>query len=93
MGTLPTSRVEALLIDLCVVYGYCLPSEAQEELLANPPDNPETFVDAVVVAEGLDPTALDKRSRDQLADLVRDWLFDNGEGRGTKSGLPRLPAP
>jgi hypothetical protein len=45
-------------------------------------------VDAVVAAEGRDPIMLDKRERLDMSDLVRDWLFDDGQGRGTRSGLP-----
>jgi hypothetical protein len=30
-------EVESLLSDLCVGYGFCLPSEEDDRLLANPP--------------------------------------------------------
>jgi len=45
----------------------------------------------VLDAEGFDPTFFDKRKRQELLAVVRDWLFDDGKGRGTKSKLPRLP--
>ena len=88
----PDSCVEALLIDLCVGRGYCLPPNKQDELLANVPEDADAFVDAVLVAEGLDPTYFDKHEREEITAMVRDWLFDDGKGRGTKSGLPRAPS-
>jgi hypothetical protein len=90
--TKPRSRVEAALSELCVTYGYCLAGEENDALVADPPGDPDTFLDAVFVAEGNDPTVLDKGERDQLRQVVADWLFDDGTGRGTKSGLPRLPS-
>jgi hypothetical protein len=87
----PASRAEAALDELCVGYGYCLLGEKAEALLANVPEDPDAFVDAVLSGEGLDPAAFDKGDRQQLLRVVRDWLFADGQGRGTKSGLPRLP--
>jgi hypothetical protein len=86
--TKPTSRAEAALDELCVKYGYCLPIEKAEALLADMPADPEAFVDAVLLGEGLDPTLIDKQQRHELREVVRGWLFDAGRGRGTRSGLP-----
>jgi hypothetical protein len=86
------SQVEALLRELCVRYGYCLPAEKEDALLAGVPKDPDAFVDAVLTAEGLDPFLTDKAVRQELREVVCDWLFDDGQGRGTKSGLPRLPS-
>lgn len=88
----PESCAEALLYELCVGYGYCLTDDVANALLADPPDDPDSFVDAVLVAEGLDPLLEDKHVREELRGVVRDWLFDDGSGRGAKSGLPRLPS-
>jgi hypothetical protein len=90
MGSKPATRVEALLDDLCRNYGYCLPPNEQEALMADPPDELDAFVDAVLIAEGEDPALFDRRLRLELSDVVRDWLFDDGQGRGSRSGLPRL---
>ena len=57
-------------------------------LIDNPPETSDAFVDAVLRAEGLDPSSLDKHARVALSDVVRDWLFDEGRGKGTRSGLP-----
>lgn len=89
----PSSRVDALLDELCVDYGYCgfIDSEKYEALLANLPADPDGFVDAVLLAEGYSLSTVDKHERQFLRERVSDWLFDDGRGRGTKSGLPRVP--
>jgi hypothetical protein len=92
MGFKPETRVEALLDELCRVYGYCLRPEDEAALLADPPQDMDAFVDAVLVADGEDPSLFDKRMRSELSDVVRDWLFDDGRGKGSKSGLPLVPS-
>jgi hypothetical protein len=84
----PETRVEGLLWDICVRYGFCLPPDEQAALIAAPPLDVDSFVDAVLVAEGRDPMLCDKHTRTYLNDAVRDWLFDEGQGKGTNSGLP-----
>ena len=54
-AALDQPELETLLADLCVDYGFCLPSEEHDKLLANPPQEVLAFVDAVFVAEGLNP--------------------------------------
>lgn len=51
------AQVEALLYELCVVLGFCLPPEANERLKSDPPADVDEFADAVIRAEGLDPYA------------------------------------
>jgi hypothetical protein len=85
----PQSCAEAALWELCVEYGYCL-GRAGDSLLTDVPEDADAFVDAVLLAEGREPLCLTKAERQALVDVVRDWLFDDGRGRGTKSGLPRL---
>jgi hypothetical protein len=89
--SVPISCAEAALDELCRMYGYCLGGDKAKEILANAPDGPDAFVDAVLVAEGLDPSLTDRDTRRQLREVVSDWLFDGGSGRGAKSGLPRFP--
>ena len=84
----PITRVEALLWDLCTKYGFCLSRDDRSALVAAPPGDVDSFVDAVLVAEGLDPMLCDNHTRRYLSEEVRDWLFDEGRGKGSKSGLP-----
>jgi hypothetical protein len=74
----PASRVEAALRELCEKYGYCLPGEKTDALLGQLPEDADAFVDAVLMAEGRDPTLIDKGERRELRDVFRDWLFDDG---------------
>ena len=90
--TKPSSRVEAALYELCVTHGCCLPGERNDELIADPPGDPDAFLDAVLNAEGNDPKLLSKARREQLRQVIADWLFDEESGRGIKSGLPRQPS-
>jgi hypothetical protein len=89
--TRPESLAEAALWELCAEYGYCIGGEAADAIASDPPEDADSFLDAVLRAEGYEqPELFDKRDREQLLAVVRDWLFDNGQGRGTKSGLPRV---
>jgi hypothetical protein len=86
VGRKPASRVEAALDELSA-YGFVLSPGAQRALLRDPPRTEEGFVNAVFAQEGLgspDPPDLVGLVRD----IVREWLFDGGEGKGTRSGLP-----
>ena len=56
MGTRPpTAPLAALLFDLCVKYGFCLPPADSERLMNDPPPDADAFTDAVFIAEGMDP--------------------------------------
>jgi hypothetical protein len=37
----PESRAEAALDELCIKYGYCLPGERADALLADVPETPK----------------------------------------------------
>jgi hypothetical protein len=88
----PNSRAEAALYELCVRYGYCINGDQEDAIIADPPHDADAFLDAVLRAEGYEhPELLDRHDRAPLMEVVRAWLFDDGQGRGTKSGLPRVP--
>jgi hypothetical protein len=67
---LDQAEVETLLSDLCVRYGFCLPSDEHDRLLANPPQEVGAFVDAVFIAEGLNPETADKGTYRAVRDRV-----------------------
>jgi len=54
---LSPNQVQALLSELCVVLGFCLPPDEQARLRESPPTEVDAFTDAVIRAEGLDPYA------------------------------------
>jgi len=86
VGSRPESRREALLHELCVHYGYC--NDLGAKVLTNARSS-EDVVQAVLVAEGLDPATFDRKIQASLLAAVDDWLFDP-QGRGGKSKLRRV---
>ena len=85
----PTSGAEAALEEPCVQYGYCVEADA---LLTDIFKDADAYLDAVLIADGYtSPTLMDKHDRQPLLEVIHDWLFDAGRGRGTKSNLPRFP--
>jgi hypothetical protein len=72
-GVNDTSReatIEALLDDLCVTFGFCLPPDAKKTLGTNPPEGVHAFTDAVIRAEGMDPETLDTTPRRSMREMV-----------------------
>lgn len=90
--TRPESCAEAALLELCANYGYCGASHKMVEFSGTTADDPDAWVDAVLAAEGSNHPLADKEARRQVREVICDWLFDGGRGRGTKSGLPRFPS-
>ena len=65
------SDVSWLLHDLRSKLGYCTATRNPERFMPLVAEGPESFADAVLVAEGLDP-ALEKRLRRGLRDFVAE---------------------
>src|SRR5262245_26741073 len=63
-------EVDSLLSKLCIDLGFCLPQASRDRLRNNPPEDVLGFVDAVFVAERLDPATADR----QLYRRVRDYV-------------------
>ncbi|MFL6074245.1 MAG: hypothetical protein ACJ73S_12680 [Mycobacteriales bacterium] len=61
--------VQALLDELCVELGFCLPPAGQRRLRDAPPPDPDAFTDAVFRAEGLEPP-FDRRLWRQVRERV-----------------------
>jgi hypothetical protein len=68
------------------------PPDAEDAILANPPSDADAFVDAVLLAEGRNPDLILREDRRPLLEIVTDWLYDDGRGRGSMSDLPRFPS-
>ena len=69
---LSSTEVEYLLTQLCVDLGFCLPPVIQKKFQEMPPADIDSFTDAVIVAEGLDPEYIDPRLRSQVRQLVAE---------------------
>ena len=52
---LNVSEVQALLYNLCVELGFCLPPKESDRLLETPPEDVNAFTEAVFLAEGMNP--------------------------------------
>ena len=63
------SDVQRILDDLCIELGFCLPPEEQRRLEASPPENVDSFTDAVFEAEGMGHMS-DTNIRRQVRDVV-----------------------
>lgn len=64
--------LEALLDELCVVLGFCLPPDAISEIRSNPPVGVDDFTDAVIRAEGMDPILINSGLRRRMREIVSD---------------------
>ena len=91
IGFKNATRVDALLSDLCLRKGICLPPDEHDRLVASPPTDPDAFVAAILIADGEDPVLASKQVKQWVSEAVRDWIFDEGRGKGTASGLPLTP--
>jgi hypothetical protein len=61
--------------------GYCIGGEEAEAIIADPPDDPDAFLDAVLRAEGYQhPELVDKRDREPLLKVVRAWAVRRWTG-------------
>ena len=70
------SKIEWLMEDLCVKFGFCLPLTERDRLISSPPQSIDSFTDGVFVAEGLDPQFDDKDLRRVVRNRVRKYFED-----------------
>jgi len=77
---LSESEARSLLDNLCVRLGFCLPPEASALIVANPPQSVSAFANAVITAEGLDPTIYDRHIYRQVKAMVAKAFHDSAEG-------------
>lgn len=79
------AQVQKLLDELCVVLGFCLPPGEQARIRSSPPGEVESFVDAVILAEGLDPAVgVSLTVRRSIRDRVFRHFRAAGEASATE---------
>lgn len=78
---LTEQQAESLLFKLCVDLGFCLPPDVQGRLINAPPADVGGFVDAVFVAEGLDPHTADRHLYRQVRAMVAEAFQKSEEER------------
>ncbi|MDX3226137.1 hypothetical protein [Streptomyces sp. ME19-01-6] len=67
---LSSDEVHALLYELCVDLGFCLPPQDIRRLREAPPADVDEFTDAVFTAEGMEPRGEDDWLRVRVRDVV-----------------------
>ena len=76
MAEMPsTDDLETLLGVLCVELGFCFHGETYDRLVDTPPADAAAFTDAVLIAQGLEPTS-NRRLYDQVQFRVAQ-VFDD----------------
>jgi hypothetical protein len=68
--SLSRAEAEALLYTLCIELGFCIHSPHYDKLCDHPPDDAISFTDAVVQAEGMNVTTIDRTLYRQVRDHV-----------------------
>ncbi len=68
---LSEDQAEALLCDLCVILGFCIPPSDGDRIKSNPPTDIEEFIDAVYEAEGTDEKT-NERCRPLMREIVTE---------------------
>jgi hypothetical protein len=77
--------IDALLVELCVDFGFCLPPDDEQRLRDSPPDDVDGFTDAVMNADRMDPS-LHEHLRRQVREVVAKWFVP-----GDLTGVPEDP--
>ncbi|MES4900950.1 MULTISPECIES: hypothetical protein [unclassified Streptomyces] len=67
---LSSDEAYALLYELCVDLGFCLPPDDIRRLREAPPTDVDEFTDAVFTAEGLDPNGEEGWLRHRVREVV-----------------------
>ncbi len=89
MGHKPDCRIDGILHDLMVTWGWGMYGDLSS-LLANPPTTVDAFVNQLLIVDGQDPFLASRKDRNIARTIVVDWIFDPA-GRGARSGLPIVP--
>ncbi len=88
------ARTKALLYELCVGLGFCLPAAGQKRLEDDPPSGVDEFTDVVFREEGMDPSAprnihLRRQVRERVArHFTEFWRNIDTYRRSLRSRIP-----
>jgi hypothetical protein len=77
------SRVAALLYEVCVDLGFCLPPAVNARLESNPPADVDEFTDVIFREEGMEPyndTVLRNQVRERVAKHFKKFLEVTDDG-------------
>jgi len=85
VGLRPASRREALINELCASGGYCSNGLTADDLTGDL--SADEITEMILRREDCWPLAGRGPAVDEVAGMVKDWLFDP-RGRGVRSGLP-----
>jgi hypothetical protein len=79
---------------MCSRLGYCEAISRRDAFFAERPHDAETFVTAVLLAEGVEPSlAPISTQRTALLDIVDKWaVYDDRSGHHSLSEHPRFPS-
>jgi hypothetical protein len=94
-GRNPSTDSRALLAlrEICTRLGYCDALYEQEAIFADPPEDADAFVDAVLRAEGQDPSLTLREQRGQILEIVTKWaVYHDRPGSDPLSNRPRFPS-
>jgi hypothetical protein len=83
------SDVQGLLDELCVKLGFCLPPGEQHRLAKSPPQDVDSFTDAVLEAEGMGDmsyTSIRRQVRDVVDRHMSRWAKIDQRQRDTEPG-------
>lgn len=70
-------EVSALLSELCIKLGFCVPPIELERMASAPPSDVDEFTRAVFVAEGLDPVTSDRHLFNKVKEFVARAFDDH----------------
>jgi hypothetical protein len=68
------SDMPALLDELCVKLGLCLSPADRARISITPHRDLDSFANAVLLAEGLEPVATDRRLRHDLHECIEAYV-------------------
>jgi hypothetical protein len=87
------SRAELALEEICSRLGYCDALARKDVFFADRPKDADAFVDAVLLAEGMEPQLVPiSGQRRALLDIVDKWAVYDDRPTHDELSRPRFPS-